>query len=74
MITDISAFKPPPPQGTQELERGQSQLRESGMGWIIRVVGKEVIAQMQLRRTSKETGVVWESASSIVEAEQMLEG
>ena len=47
VISDISAFKPTPPQGVQELERGQNQLREYGMGRIIRVVGKEVIAQMQ---------------------------
>ena len=57
MITDISECRPATPAGNAEIERIQKYALSNGAKRFIRVVGKRVLAQMQLDRASKKTGL-----------------
>lgn len=78
IITDISEFKPATEAGAAEIRSTQTVLGALGVARIIRVVGPNVIPDMQLTRTAREAdygaGVRAEKAASVEEAEQMLEG
>ena len=74
VISDVSTAKPASPQGVVELLRTQTYLKEHGMGRVIRVVPPQpTVAAMQIARTAKEAGYDVDTATSIEEAEKMLE-
>lgn len=73
LITDISECRPATPAGNVEIERIQKYALSKGAKRFIRVVGQRVLAQMQLDRASKKTGVEADYAGSIEEANRLLE-
>ena len=73
IINDISTVKPASPHGVTELLRCQTFLRDRGIGRVIRVVPKLSVGAMQISRTGKEAGYDADTATSIEEAEKMLE-
>ena len=73
VINDIRTFKPASPKGAKELFGIQSQIKEIGVGRIIRIVGSDVLGKKQFDRNSKQAGYKAAVASSIEEAEKMLD-
>ena len=73
VINDIRTFKPASPKGAKELIDIQSQIRGIGVGRVIRIVGSDVLGKKQFERNSKEAGYRAAVASSIEEAERMLD-
>jgi hypothetical protein len=73
-INDISEFRPTTAEGAKELERALQFARDFGFRRAIRVVGPSaVLGQMQFARKSREVDHEPEFASSIEEAEEMLD-
>jgi hypothetical protein len=73
VINDISRFKPTTPQGAEEMTRAQQSLQAAGVGRIIRIVESASLSEMQFTRTAKEAGYAAETATSVEEAEKMLD-
>ncbi|MDD5095629.1 MAG: hypothetical protein PHV74_14820 [Dehalococcoidia bacterium] len=73
IITDGSELKALTPQGTNDIERVMKIAAELGVGRTVRVVGDKV-SVMQLRRKEREAGAHEAPiASSIEEADRMLD-
>jgi hypothetical protein len=74
IINDIRDLKPASPTATEHLRRAQEASVKRGAGRVIRVVGEQVITQMQWNRTLKSAqhgGA--ETAATVEEAERMLD-
>ena len=75
IINDIRELKPTSPTASDHLRRAQEASVKHGSGRVIRVVGDQVITQMQWNRTLKAVqGSGAEIAATVEEAERMLEG
>ncbi len=76
IITDIAEFRATTPGGSEEISRLQSNLGAMGVRRVVRVVGAQVLANMQLNRTAREAnygpGVDPVTADSVEEAELLL--
>jgi len=76
IITDIAEFKATTPAGSEEISRLQSDLGALGVRRVVRVVGAQVLANMQLNRTAREAnygpGVDPVTTESVEEAELLL--
>ena len=73
VVTDISQFKPASPQAAEHILRAQRVLKELQAGRIVRVVGSNVLAKMQMQRTGTQAGLEAEYAATREEAERMLD-
>jgi hypothetical protein len=73
-IVDIRDFKPASPKGVEEMMKVQAFGVQHGMRKAIRVVGDNALAKAQLDRAAKETGLDAGEASSVEEAERILDG
>ncbi len=73
VINDISRCKPTTPQGAKELLRVQEYAQAAGLGRVIRIVESAVLTEMQYTRTAKKAGFTAETATSIQEAEEILD-
>jgi len=73
VINDISTFKPGTPKAAEEIKRAQLFLKNNGVGHVVRIVGKSVIAAMQLNHMGKEAGYEADVVSSREEAEAYLD-
>ena len=76
IISDISRFRPTTPQGAEEMKRGQRFFQEAGVGRVIHIVEESAaLTEMQLARIRREAGSghVVETATSVEEAEKMLD-
>ncbi|MFC1961074.1 hypothetical protein ACFLYO_10230 [Chloroflexota bacterium] len=73
LINDARNFKPLSPESTTSIAELQKYLIEHGLKQTVRIVGKEVIGAMQLERMTKDTGYDVLFASSIEEAETLLD-
>jgi hypothetical protein len=73
-VVDISNAKPATPQGVEEIKKVQAFSLQHGVKRSIRVVGEAVLAQSQLDRGAKNTGLDAGLASSIEEADRILDG
>jgi len=88
IINDISEFKPASQEGAAEIKRAQAFIKEHGFGHVIRVIpgrpdplnseettahGTALLGKAQFRRTAREVGYQAGEASSIEEAEAMLD-
>jgi hypothetical protein len=71
-ISDQREFKPATPKGTEEIKRAQLFLKQQG-ATLMRVVGDNVLAGAQFERQSKESGLMANTASSVAEAEKILD-
>jgi len=74
VITDITQYKPGPPEVAEDIERVQAHFRKSGARQGVRIVGGNVLSGMQFRRTG--TSAVYNSVNvpSLEEAEKLLDG
>jgi hypothetical protein len=74
VINDIRDLKPTSQAATDQMRRAQEHSVKLGGGRVIRVVGDQVVTQMQWNRTLKAVrGSGAETASTVEEAERMLE-
>lgn len=60
IINDISEFKPTMPSGAEEIRKTQAAVFQKGIGKVIRIMGKSVIAGMQFSRMQKEAEALYE--------------
>lgn len=72
VISDVFELKAATPEGSEEIARVQKAFNEMGIGRNIIII-KDPITQMQIERKGKESGVGHEHASSVEEAERMLD-
>jgi len=74
VINDISELKPTTPSAAEEIKKAQAVLFKKGIGRVIRIVGKSVIASMQFSRTQKEAKASYEAVevSTMEEALKLL--
>jgi hypothetical protein len=74
VINDIRELKPTSPTATEHMRRAQEASSKHGHGRVIRVVGDQVVTQMQWNRTLKAvSGAGAEVAATVEEAERMLD-
>jgi hypothetical protein len=74
IINDIRDLKPTSQTATDHMKRAQEASVKHGSGRVIRVVGDQVVTQIQWNRTLKAVrGTPAETASTVEEAERMLE-
>jgi len=75
IINDLSGFAPPSPEAAKPIKRAQGELVELGVDRVVRVVDEDT-SQVVVRafdRRSKEVGYSGETASSVAEAERLLD-
>lgn len=72
VISDISTFKPATTKGADDIKKVQQHLAAHKPGRVIRVVGSEALAEMQMARLSKEAGYVADAAITVADAEKLL--
>jgi hypothetical protein len=74
IINDIRDLKPTSQTATDHMKRAQEASVKHGSGRVIRVVGDQVVTQIQWNRTLKAVrGTGAETARTVEEAERMLE-
>src|SRR5690349_19242184 len=74
ILTDISKFRPMTKQGVEEVKRVGLFCAANGMKATARVIGISPTAHQQFQRVAKENGYTAYTATSVDEAESMLEG
>ena len=76
IITNLSGFKPPSPEAAEPIQEAQQQLKEMGVDRVVRVIDDETseIVVHAFERRSKDVGYSGETADSVAEAEQILDG
>lgn len=72
-INDITTFEPVSPEGTAEMVRAQQFVKTHGVRRIIRIQPQPSLGGLQLRRKAKEIGYEADTATSIEEAEKLLD-
>ncbi len=72
-INDIRTFKAGTPDSAEQIKRASEFLMGKGMRHLIRVTGESRIASMQVDRMAKEAGYIAEIASTVEEAEKILD-
>ena len=72
VVTDITQFKPGPPEIAKDIERVQMHFRKSGARQGVRIVGGSVLSGMQFRRTGTQAGYNSVNVASLQDAEEFL--
>jgi hypothetical protein len=73
VVSDISEYKPSSQETAEQISRGSDNLVKKGMKKLIRVVGESAVAQMQFKRTAQAGGIQADTATSVEEAEKLLD-
>jgi hypothetical protein len=75
VINDISGFMPPSPEAAKPIKRAQTELRELGVGDVVRVVADETsaVTENAFQRRSRQAGYEGKTATSVEEAERLLD-
>lgn len=73
VINDVRTFKPASPEVAAYIAKGQQYEIKHGLNRVVRVLGAEIIGQMQFERLSKETGLTVIGATSVKAAEKLLD-
>ena len=75
IINDISAFTPPSPDAAKPIQEAQAQLKEMGVGDVVRVVAEDTsaVTENAFQRRSRKAGYEGKTATSVAEAERKLE-
>lgn len=75
IINDISEFTPPSPEAAEPIKEAQVELKEMGVGDVVRVVaeGTSAVTENAFQRRSREAGYEGNSATSVADAERMLD-
>ena len=75
VINDIRELKPTSQTASDHMRRAQEASVKHGSGRVIRVVGEQLVTQLQWNRTLKAVqGSGAEIAATVEEAERMLDG
>jgi len=78
LVTDIAEYVAASEEGAKVVQETQAALADLGVGRIVRVVGKNVVANMQMTRTAREIGylpgVGATTAITVAEADALLDG
>jgi hypothetical protein len=72
VVTDITQFKPGPPEIAKDIERVQAHFRKSGARQGVRIVGGSVLSGMQFRRTGAQVEYNSVNVASLQDAEELL--
>ncbi|WP_254271120.1 hypothetical protein [Haloarcula marina] len=74
VITDISKFRPPSPEAAKPIKRAQAELKEMGVGDVVRIVDEETstVTENAFQRRSRAAGYEGKTAKSVEEAERLL--
>ena len=74
VINDISGFMPPSPEAAKPIKRAQTELRELGVGDVVRVVADETsaVTENAFQRRSRKAGYEGKTATSVRAAERQL--
>lgn len=75
IINDISTFTPPSPEAAAPIKEAQVQLKELGVGDVVRVVAEETspVTENAFQRRSRQAGYEGKTATSLAGAEQKLD-
>ncbi|MFC1961075.1 hypothetical protein ACFLYO_10235 [Chloroflexota bacterium] len=73
LISDMRTFKPGSPQVAAIMAESQIYGIQHGINRTVRIVDKDTLGAMQWARISRETGAVVLGASSVEEAEKLLD-
>ena len=75
IINDISEFTPPSPEAAKPIKEAQVELKELGVGDVVRVVAEETsaVTENAFQRRSRQAGYEGKTATSVAEAERKLE-
>jgi len=74
IINDISTFTPPSPEAAEPIKEAQTNLKEMGVGDVVRVVAEDtsIVTENAFQRRSREAGYEGKTAASVAEAEKKL--
>lgn len=73
VINDVSGFKPVKPEVSDHIVHIQQEVKKMSVGRVVRVVGDNALAKMQLSRTSREAGYNAYAVATSEEAEHLLD-
>lgn len=75
IVNDISEFTPPSPDAAKPIKDAQVELKEMGVGDVVRVVAEETsaVTENAFQRRSRQAGYEGKTATSVAQAEQKLE-
>ena len=71
VVNDISEFKPASAEGAQKIAAAQKYMAERGMGTVVRIAS--ALSNLQFQRTAKGAGYKGLTASSVTEADALLD-
>jgi hypothetical protein len=72
VVTDITQFKPGPPEIAKDIERVQTHFRKSGARQGVRIVGSSAISGMRFRRSGAQAEYNSVNVENLQEAEELL--
>jgi len=72
---DISQFLPPSPDAAKPIKRAQSERKTMGVGDVVRVVADDTsaVTENAFQRRSRKAGYEGKTATSVSEAEELLD-
>ncbi|MDS0284651.1 hypothetical protein [Haloarcula onubensis] len=75
IVNDISAFTPPSPEAAKPIKEAQVELKQLGVGDVVRVVAENTsaVTENAFQRRSRQAGYEGKTATSVAEAERKLE-
>ncbi|MFC6975276.1 hypothetical protein ACFQL1_12465 [Halomicroarcula sp. GCM10025709] len=75
IVNDISTFTPPSPEAAKPIKEAQVQLKEMGVGDVVRVVAEETstVTENAFQRRSRQAGYDGKTATSVAAAERKLD-
>ncbi len=71
VVSDVATFEPATPKGAEDIKQAQAFLARNGLGRVVRVIADG--HELELARTGRPAGYLAETASSIEEAEALLD-
>jgi hypothetical protein len=74
MVSDITGLKTTTQGGASALREAMSAYKRHGIARIVRIVGEDVMAKMQLQRLTQEAGIPVNYVTSHAAVEELLKG
>jgi hypothetical protein len=74
MVSDITDLKTTTQGGALALREAMHAYKRHGIARIVRIVGEDVMAKMQLQRLTQEAGIPVNYVASHAAAEELLKG
>ena len=73
VVNDLTTFKPTTPKGAEDVRQAQAFVARQPLGRVIHVMGQDVSSDASGVRTGRATVFAPETATSIAEAEALLD-